>query len=504
MNDERAFKKEPNFYGTLNMLIYDYLVKMKYDGTAKMFLGEAGISEFKPAEGIPLLAQWYAIFHDISTVRSGLSSSLADLSRIEGIMLRLENEKRRHQTIGRVDPTVMGHRARELDPYKRNAYFQPSPYDQRKAYEMYGQASPPMDPMAQFYDPRKAMVDYSSIPPQQRYSRYEEQMPATKTPGRPGREAPRYAVGVKSPSKEMHSYDPLVGAEEKPFVLKEIMLLKPREHPIVCSAVAREHKLLVIASSDRTISLVNLLSGKHEAITETGGKQITKINIKEFSEQLILVCGMSTNELLLIRYTIKGDARFEILGTLRGHVSLIVSVEVTDFIYSLDSGGIMRKWSLAGIFEREEVLGGDVVHICAIADNNFMLADKQRVYVYDFELNIEMMEVLQGQALEIKRMEDGFVVVFKDQVVWLNKRMQKARILVPGSDRVTTAALLETDLIAVSCQDAWFNTGKSLSRIKLHEANIVSLDSVSVFRKSSVVSCGSNGECKIWIKHLSN
>jgi hypothetical protein len=179
-------------------------------------------------------------------------------------------------------------------------------------------------------------------------------------------------------------------------------------------------------------------------------------------------------------------------------------VEVTDSIYSLDSSGIMRKWSLTGVFEREEVLGGDVMHICAIADNNFMLADSQRIYVYDFELNIEMMEVLQGQALEIKRAEDGFIVVFKDQVVWLNKRMQKARVLTPGSDQTATAALLETDLIAASYQDAWFNAGRSISRAKLHDANIVSLDSVSVFRKSSIVSCSSNGECKIWIKHLSN
>lgn len=510
MGDYGHKKKESGVYNTLNMLIYEYLTKMKYEGTAKVFCSETGIGEFKAGEGTPLLAQWYGVFHDISAVRSGLSPNPHDLSRIEGIMMRLENERRRHQYIGRVDGSVGGYGGmREMDLYKQyGMYYQPQQFEARKMYEMYGQMSPG-DGGTRFYDPRKGGAEYRGMQGRMMYPRFEEQtgMCSMKMGGR-GREERRYVDGGPVVGPQVveggAGLEPMCVAGDRSFGLKEIMGFVPNEYSVVCSVVAREHKVLFVSSSNKTVTAVNLLSGKNEAVVETNGSQVIEIKIKEHPEQVVVVCNVGSNELLLMRYCMQGKAGFEIGGVLKGHTAPIVSYEVLDFIHSLDRGGIMRKWSLQGGFEREEVVSGDVVHICCISDDNFMLADSQRVYVYDFELNIEMMEVLRGRASGIKRVDEGFIVVFKNQVVWLDKRMQKVKTLRLGSEEVRTAALIDSDIVVASSHEALFSTGKALNRMKFHETGIVSLNGVNVFRKPSIVSCSAGGECKVWIKYLND
>lgn len=507
MGDHTYKKKDSGIYDALNMLVYDYLSKMKYEGSAKIFFSEAGLGDFKPTEGMPILAQWYAAFHDISAVRSGLSSNPQDLNRIEGIMMKLENEKRRYQHIGRVDPTSMGYGG-SMDPYKQYPmYYQPQQFDQRK---MYGHVSPPIDATPRFYDPRKAGMGTPGYKAGQGYSRYprfeDQNTPSAKMPSRQFRDEGR-SGSAPSPSisaaqgNSSPLFESSLGTGDGQFGLKEVMAFMPNEHTTVCSIVARDHKLLFIASSNKTITAINLLSGKSESVVETDERQVIEMKIKECEGIITIVCGIGGNELLLVRCTIKECTNLEVFGTLKGHAAPIVNYEVLDSIHSLDSGGMMRKWSLEGMFEREEVLSGEILHICCISEDNFMFADRQRVYVYDFELNIEMMEILKGQALGIKRIKEGFIVVFRNQAIWLDKRIQKVKLL-NVNENISTAALIDEDLVAASSQSAWFDNGKSLTKMKLHEASIISLDGVNVFRKSSVVSCSANGECKIWIRYI--
>ncbi|CAD25338.2 hypothetical protein [Encephalitozoon cuniculi GB-M1] len=509
MGDHTYKKKDSGIYDALNMLVYDYLLKMKYEGSAKIFFNEAGLENFKPGEGMPILAQWYAAFHDISAVRSGLSSNLQDLNRIEGIMMKLENEKRRYQHIGRIDPGAMGYGG-TVDPYKQYPmYYQQ--FDQRKMYEMYGQMSPTADATPRFYDPRKGSMPGPGYRAAQGYPRYhprfeEQGVPPAKMAPKQFRDEGR-SGNVESPSIATNQegssplFESVLGGGDRQFGLKEVMLFVPSEHTAVCSAVAGEHKILLVASSNKTITAVNLLSGKNESTVETDEKQVVEMKIREYEDEIIVVCGIADNELLLVRCTMKGSANLEIAGILRGHTASIVSFEVLDSIHSLDSGGIMRKWTLNGVFEREEVLSGEILHICCISEDNFMFADRQRVYVYDFELNIEMMEILKGQALGIKRIKDGFIVVFRNQAIWLDKRIQKVKVL-NVNESIRTATLIDGDLVAASSQNVWFDNGKSLAKIKLHETGIVALDGVNVFRKPSVISCSASGECKIWIKYV--
>ncbi|KAM0672041.1 hypothetical protein CWI42_041990 [Ordospora colligata] len=493
MGDHAYKKKESSAYDVLNMLVYDYLMKMNYEGSAKMFCSEAGLGEFKSNEGAPVLAQWYSVFHEISAVRSGFLSNSQDLARIEGIMMRLENEKRRQQQIGKMDGAVGGY-GRGMDAYKRQSMPYQQQYDQRK---IYGQQTPPSsEGMSGFYDPRKQMPGGYRMPHMStRQNWFDEQNTIGSKPS-------RRHVDERSDVLESSMGHTLAERQhtDGSIGLKEVMCFVPGEATIICSAVAQEHKMLIVSFSSKTIMVVNLLSGKTESMIETI-EQVHDMKIKEYEDQVVIVCGIGGNDLLILRCEMKGGVHLEISNVLKGHNAPIVSYEVLDFIHSLDSAGIMRKWNMNGVFEREEVLSGDIAHICCISEDNFMFADKNRVYVYDFELNIEMMEILKGQVTEIKRIKEGFIIVFNNQAIWLDKRVQKVKTL-SINEGVKTAALIDGNLVVASFQNVWFNNGKSLSRVKLHDTNVIGLECVNVFRKSSIVSCSAGGECKMLVKCL--
>lgn len=85
---------------TLDILIHDYLKKCKYIETANSLKKEANIRDYNPKDCTPLLYEWFGAFNDIYNVRSGRVGCQENLARIENVMLKLENEKRRYRNMG--------------------------------------------------------------------------------------------------------------------------------------------------------------------------------------------------------------------------------------------------------------------------------------------------------------------------------------------------------------------------------------------------------------------
>lgn len=81
---------------SLNLIIYEYLLKSNFHQSASSFKEEAGIGEYKMSDSLPVLARWYLNFLETVDVRSGQRIQPDILNRIEGVMLKLENEKQRY------------------------------------------------------------------------------------------------------------------------------------------------------------------------------------------------------------------------------------------------------------------------------------------------------------------------------------------------------------------------------------------------------------------------
>lgn len=108
--------KEFDKKDSLNFLIYEYLLKNDFKKTADIFKEETGISLSNLTDSKPALRQWYDIFIETAETRSGLGKATDALNRIEGIMMKLENEKHRYSKIRAImnKPQQLSRRS---DPY---------------------------------------------------------------------------------------------------------------------------------------------------------------------------------------------------------------------------------------------------------------------------------------------------------------------------------------------------------------------------------------------------
>lgn len=460
-------KKEQNVIYTLNTLIYDYLIKMKYEKSAKAFGIEAQLEEMKMNEGAPLLSQWYAAFHEISSVRSGISSNPGDLSRIEGIMLKLENEKKRYQQMGRVDH--MGYYGMPEGMYKGHPMYYGSPYHEpRKPMEMYGR--PPHRPPVR-YDER---IQHSNFDERQhhdeRVQHYEEQI------------------------------HPSPGFSERPFVLREISSFRITDSQVIYSTISREYNVMFNILNSRKVCAFNCTTMKLESELETNGKQLTEVKIRDFNDYVFIVGTFGGKELMILRYVVN-ESKFDIMGYLRGHSTKIISFDISDSIYSLDESFILRKWNYKGACEREEILSGNINSIFSYSDTNIILTDGLRVYLYDFEMNMEMQELYKGEVVDAKRGDDYIIFIFRDKACIVDRNLNKMKFLSVPHNGITTGCYLDGDIFLGSQQTLWYESQGRLNKVNIYEAgDIVSLESISKFKSGHMVSINSNGEFKLMCK----
>lgn len=117
--------RENNTKESLNLLIYEYLFKNDFHKTALAFKEECGITDFKVNEHTDILSSLYNCFVETVEVRSGQRICPDSLNRIEGIMMKMENEKNRYSRLrntmncpsprSRIDPRLLAHPG--SDPY---------------------------------------------------------------------------------------------------------------------------------------------------------------------------------------------------------------------------------------------------------------------------------------------------------------------------------------------------------------------------------------------------
>lgn len=110
------FSREDDKKDSLNLMIYEYLLKNDFQKSASSFKEESGIPECKMADSQPMLSLWYNNFMETVEVRSGLKLSPDSLSRIEGIMLKLENEKQRYARLRSPSNRPQTMTRRSIDP----------------------------------------------------------------------------------------------------------------------------------------------------------------------------------------------------------------------------------------------------------------------------------------------------------------------------------------------------------------------------------------------------
>lgn len=123
-------RENNNSKESLNLLIYEYLFKNDYHKAAQVFKEECGVGDCKINDHTDILSTLYNCFVETVEVRSGQRINPDSLNRIEGIMMKMENEKNRYSRLrqtmncpsprARMDlPRMMSHPP--SDPYNNQS-----------------------------------------------------------------------------------------------------------------------------------------------------------------------------------------------------------------------------------------------------------------------------------------------------------------------------------------------------------------------------------------------
>lgn len=496
-------KREQNILNSLNFLIYDYLVKMKYEKTAKIFVGEAYLEDVKLNEAPPILSQWYSAFQDISNVRCGLSNNLGDLARIEGIMLKLENEKKRYQQMGKMDNLSYFNMTRgSSETYKSpNNMHYTSPYhpgpspvvDPRRQVDMRNMHIPGR-PIYNEQFPLKARTAQNEPILSKGVNRFEEPINL--------RGANRFDPNSVSISPKM--FEQPNESSDKKFYLRNINSFKITDKNVLLSVLSQKHNILFSVFDNKTIGSFNCNTFKNECIVETNGKQIIKMRIKDDVNFIWLVASFDTNDLMVIRYLVQ-EVKFEMAGYLRGHAEKIACFDVADYIYSIDNSGSFKKWNFKGICEKEEIFNGNIKKVYYFAENCLILSDANRTYLYNYTMNMEISEISKGLLLSLKKQNNYYLLVFADKVVIHDNNLNKIKILTVPNSSIKNAIFLDSDVIIGSLQCLWFETQGRLNKCKIYEHNeIVTLKNISRYKPGHILVLSNKGECVIMSKCFDN
>lgn len=452
-------KREQNVINSLNILIHDYLVKMKFEKTAKIFSTEAFIQENCNNDSTPALFQWYLAFHEISNIRCGISSDTGDLARIEGVMLKLENEKKRYQQMGRID---------NLNQYGIN--------DMMK--------SPNINYFSEQsnLDPRRGK-DLKVKSGEQNF-KYKY----------------HYNNNISiSPKMFENNTDPFSN-NDKEFKLKIMHSIKISDKNIIYSVMSKDFNILFNVFNNMTIGSFNCITLKNECIVETNSKQISQIRIKDTPDFIWIVASFDTNDLMVIRYLVK-DCKFEMAGYLRGHTDKILCFDVSEYIYSIDVKGLFRKWNFKGYCEKEDFFNGKINKLFSFTENCLIISDGIRTYLYDHEINMDMSEISKGILVDIKKQDNLFLLIFTDKVLIYDKALNKLKILSVPDNSVKSATLIDFDIIIGSSKILWYESLGRLNKCTvLEKSDILSIENISNYKQGHILVISKNGEIKILTK----
>ncbi|KAH9385894.1 uncharacterized protein NEMAJ01_0790 [Nematocida major] len=97
--EEKETPKTDTYISTtvLNTLIYEYLIKRNYIGSAKVFKVEGDISNINITQGSSALLDWFVAFNDLYNVRSGRGKPTGITGKIDAILEKTAKEEQEYK-----------------------------------------------------------------------------------------------------------------------------------------------------------------------------------------------------------------------------------------------------------------------------------------------------------------------------------------------------------------------------------------------------------------------
>lgn len=383
-----------------NRLVYEYLLKMQYEKTAKAFKSEAQVVDIHVTDTPPVLLNWYHVFMETADVRSGKTYIPEVLNRIEGIMLKLENEKQRYSRMSAIvaqprrtpsGPPVMT----RLPAAAGSGIHEPLPPVERKMYDR-----PP-------------------IP----------------------RDVPK-AMGMPMAHSALH-----------PAFLKEYDHIDLSLPYIYAAQYCPLHRIILCACADGKLYFYSLAKSLIELSLPMKTRKTKALVFNEGPDGLFVSYEIEKHAMAFIRYVPghKEDARIvELERTVLSYCFFrdILAVLFSDSMLSLYSlgGELIRKYELASPFYSVGAL-----------ENCLLLVDQSRATEFDYRIGQETKTLIKGN-IQTVHVKDGLAfAVFPDVIQVYSDAQPFPLCSVKGNIPCRDIAFVQSAVAICTGTDVYYN-----------------------------------------------
>lgn len=484
---------------TLDILIHEYLTKKRHSNAANFFRQEAKIPDYNLTHNTPLLLDWFSAFNDIYNVRSGNVKNKDSISRIEAVMLKLENEKkkyhgRKEDQLDRLkemkapekrhDDHWRGHGSNDGYLYGDDGY---SSRNERSLYRNNGRM---------YYDSLKDEDSarggyYSDDNAYNAYykdrKRNERQYPTEESLGK------YYPVDKRGNSHEDVSQY-YAKQEQYYYYDKPLTFLAPistlHVHTQRVTALCPGESFFITGSTDRSISIVDIRSMKPCIISLN--KPVIDIKIHKDNEAKTETIFVATETEVLSFTSGSSDP----VQTFCVQSTPIVSLDIAEDVLTLDVDGALRRWSFTGDLIENVILQGVKSFVC-VGDGLALVSDRLKVILYDYVKDEVVREIVTSSGI-LKRYTNGYLIILRDSIYMLDKNFDIMN-LINVNDMVQSACMMDDNTVLVGLYNCIQKHGKGqVMTAEVHVGVVCCIEVISGFGKKYVVTCSQEGECKVW------
>lgn len=545
-----------NVKSMLNMLIHEYLKKNKFHDSANVFQNEASVPEYRESQNSSILLQWFRIFNDICLLRSGNKCGEAHLSRIESVMMKLENEKRKLGKLNEVNNQQYSKYPNNFFPgrqmYENNVYDYPiknPKIGEFKQFQTEPYGVPDFNYPAE-YDSRPEMPD---VRDNIRYSRYdgrnkEMNMPYTESSNEynlqnvgykscptmvndefykkyneymsdytKSSDSVNYKNGLfyKNFGKNLQSetgtsiFNDLYSNYEKQY--SSNFDKKTKTMDIVNSYRFVNSKIRTMLFSRKQNSLL-ILASKELIIIDISTKKIVyqKVHFGERNNILCLeddfydnnedlfsvVATYSSNSpIKFYKFTID-PFNFEFIKEIEFDLQIISFTLAKNNFYILDINEEISKYSIEGKLMLKNKLSEDIRSLIWVRDDILFLCDHNSTFVHNFETN-ERITISYEPSSMAQKTDKNFITVYNEKANIYDINFKKRNTIKLNHNPYCIDLIDEHNVLTGrSNQLIWYHFRNS-SSISVHRSTVTAVKMLDL--ETGLVATGSeNGDVSLW------
>lgn len=441
----------------LNALIYEYLVKKNYTGSAKVFKVEGDVTGINITQGSSALLDWFVAFNDLYNVRSGRSKPTSIVGKIDAILGRPPGEEERSEL-------------------QERRYSAPSWYDAKNP------APTPREPR------------YAPLPPREREGDLLNKILEI--------DEAEYPAAPFSPRLPRLPREKDSGSTA---VLKEIKKLKLHTQKINTMSICHRRKILVTGGVDASICVVDLTNINDIVKFESHTMQISQVKVKDVvdasGDTSVYFGSASLDRDAKVYKVVKNEGKLEVSAFLylKGHKSSVKGIDFTQSkIYTMGIDGELRVWNMEGACLGAFALRKTVKLLAARADNMIALCDVNSVSLFNPETAAYSKELSGKGASSLYKTQTNMLFVLSDSVLIYDRTFCSPQVLQLPSDKIHSSCIIAGRLFLGGYQMVYEVCEKSVQVFQVHEG-VVNVLEGTVLNNRVVLLTGSNeGEVKVW------